>query len=210
MPYPTSEDWKNLLQSILENKESIIKVTDSIKELRKSQKELKESQKETDRQMKNTDKQIKEQGKQIGGIGEKFGYFTEGMALPSMEKILRNKFKMEVVSPCITVKNKKTGEEKEIDVLAYANSDVNQVFVVEIKSKLRNEGIKQIKKTLKEFFELFPEHKGKKVFGIIAAIDSKPRSLMKERVLEEGLYYAEISDETFTLKVPKGFRAKAW
>ena len=87
---------------------------------------------------------------------------------------------------------------------------MNQVFIVEIKSKLRNEGIDQIKKTLKEFFELFPEHKGKKVFGIIAAIDSKPRSLMKETVLKEGLYYAEISDDTFRLKVPKNFQAKGW
>jgi len=200
MTYPTSADWQALLQSIKafqKAQEKTQKKTDEeLSELRKSQKK--------------TDQQIKELGKQIGGIGEKFGYFTEGMALLSMEKILRNQFKMEVVSPCITVKNKKTGEEKEIDVLAYANSDVNQVFVVEIKSKLKNEGINQIKKTLKEFFELFPEHKGKKVFGIIAAVDTKPRSLMKEKVLKEGLYYAEISDDTFNLKVPKNFQAKAW
>ena len=33
-------------------------------------------------------KQLEELGKQIGGLGEKFGGFTEGMALPSMTKIL--------------------------------------------------------------------------------------------------------------------------
>jgi len=196
MSYPTSEDWKNLLQSILENKESIEKFN--------------KLQKETTKQIKEQSKQIKEQSKQIGGIGEKFGYFTEGMALPSMEKILRNKFKMEVISPRVLVRDKKTGEEQEIDILAYANSDVNQIFVIEIKSKLVEKGIKQVKKILKDFFQLFPEHKGKDLFGIIAAVDVKPRKEIKKRVLEEGLYYAEISDDTFRLKVPKNFKAKIW
>ena len=182
-------DWQALYQSILENKESI--------------KELRESQKETG-------KQIKELGKQIGGIGEKFGYFTEGMALPSMEKILRNKFGMEVVLPRATFKDKKTGQMREIDVIAYANSNINKVYVVEIKSKLREEGIKQIKKTLDDFFFIFPEHKDKKLYGIVAAIDSRPRDIIKKKVLDEGIYYAEINDDTFKLKVPEGFEARSW
>lgn len=52
--------------------------------------ELRDSQKATD-------KQIKELGKQIGGLGEKFGSFTEGMAFPSMRKILREQFGMEAI-----------------------------------------------------------------------------------------------------------------
>jgi hypothetical protein len=56
---------------------------------------------ETDRRMKDTDRQINELGKQIGGLGEKFGSFTEGLALPSMENILRTRFGMEVRwTPC--------------------------------------------------------------------------------------------------------------
>ena len=179
-------------------------------ELRDLVADLAVSQKETDRQMKETDKKIKEQSKLIGGIGEKFGYFTEGMALPSIEKILKNKFKMEVISPRILVRDKKTGEEREIDVLAYANSDVNKIFIVEIKSKLVMKGIKQVTDLLKNFFKLFPEHKGKQLFGIIAAIDTRPRNTIKEKVLEEGLYYAEINNDTFSLKVPKNFQARAW
>ena len=47
------------------------------------------SQKETDQRIKETDRFVKELGKQIGGLGEKFGSFTEGLALPSMERILQ-------------------------------------------------------------------------------------------------------------------------
>ncbi len=59
-----------------------------------------------------TDKQLKELGKQIGGLGEKFGSFTEGLALPSMTKILRERFKMEVSSPSVRVN--KNGIDAEI------------------------------------------------------------------------------------------------
>ena len=183
---------------------------DLIASLAVSQKETAKQMKETDKRMKETDKQLKELGKQIGGIGEKFGYFTEGMALPSMERILRDRFGMEVVLPRATFRDKKTGQTREIDVIAYANSDINEVYVVEIKSKLREEGIKQVKKTLDDFFSIFPDHKGKKLYGIVAAIDSRPRNTIKKKVLDEGIYYAEINDDTFQLKVPESFEARSW
>ena len=47
--------------------------------------------------MKDTDNQLKESGKQIGGLGDKFGSFTEGMAFPSLEKMLRERFGMDVI-----------------------------------------------------------------------------------------------------------------
>jgi len=82
--------------------------------------ELTQAQKETDFQLKETDRQLKETnlelkelgkelGKQIGGLGQKFGSFTEGFALPSMDRILRERFGMETVSPRVRVR--KNGEE---------------------------------------------------------------------------------------------------
>jgi len=45
-----------------------------------------------------TDRRFEELGKEIGGLGRKFGWFTEGMVLPSMERILTEKFEMEYIS----------------------------------------------------------------------------------------------------------------
>ena len=108
--------------------------------------ELTQAQKETDRQLKETQKQVRELGKQIGGLGKKFGSFTEGLALPSMDRILRERFDMETVSPRVRVR--KDGEEIEIDVLAYANGDRKAVYVVEVKSHPREEAIDQMKRLL--------------------------------------------------------------
>ena len=79
-----------------------------LRELAASQKETDRRMQETDQRMQETDRQIKETsrsvkelGKQIGGLGAKFGSFTEGLALPSMDKILRQQFCMEVISPSV-------------------------------------------------------------------------------------------------------------
>ena len=184
-----------------------------LRELAQSQKEtelmFKETDRksqETDRMFKETDRQLKELGRQIGGLGEKFGSFTEGLALPSMEKILRQRFGMEVISPSVRVS--KGGQHLEIDVLAYANGNINQVFVVEVKSHAREESIVQIKNLLERFRHYFPVHKEKMVFGILAAVDIS--QVLRERALREGLYVARIHDSVFEMDTPDDFKPKAF
>jgi hypothetical protein len=162
--------------------------------------------KETDRRMQDTDRQIKELGKQIGGLGAKFGSFTEGLALPSMETILRQRFGMEVISPSVRVS--KAGQHMELDVLAYANGAVNQAYIVEVKSHAREASIAQLKTQLQRFREFFPEHKDKTLFGILAAVDMSES--LRQQALQEGLYVARIQDEVFELTVPATFQPVAF
>ena len=168
------------------------------------------AQRETDRQLKETDRQLrrqlKELGKQIGGLGEKFGGFTEGMALPSMTKILTENFGMEVVTP--RVKVRKAGRSLELDVLAYANSERNAAYVVEIKSHLRPDGIEQLQNILEQFRIFFPEHADKALYGILAVVDA-PEDLRQE-ALSAGIFMAGINEEQFKLEVPSNFQPKAW
>lgn len=160
----------------------------------------------SEKRNKAMDKQLKELGKQIGGLGKKFGSFTEGLALPSMTKILKERFKMEVISPSVRVS--KNGINAEIDVLAYANSAINEAYVVEVKSHLREEGISQLNEIMANFRQLFPEHQDKKLYGIIAAVDISDS--LKQRVLAAGFYVARIKNETFSLDTPEGFQAKCF
>ncbi|NOQ34582.1 MAG: DUF3782 domain-containing protein [Methylococcaceae bacterium] len=179
-------------------------------ELRELVASLAVSQRETDKQIKENskevNKQLKELGKQIGGLGKKFGSFTEGLALPSMQKILQDKFKMEIISPSVRIH--KAGADIEIDVLAYANSSINEVYVVEVKSHLREEGITQLQNIMQNFRKFFPEHKDKKVFGIIAAVDMSVE--LQNRVRSLGFYTAQIREDIFSLDVPDDFIAKAY
>ena len=151
---------------------------------------------------KETDRQLKELGKQIRGLGAKFGSFTEGLALPSMEKILRQRFGMEVVSPSVRVS--KEGRHLEIDVLAYANGNLNTAYVVEVKSHAREESIAQLKSILQRFRSFFPEHRDKRLYGILAAVDMSPE--LRQKTLKEGFYVARIHDEVFELDIPESFQ----
>jgi hypothetical protein len=156
---------------------------------------------ETERHFQETDRQLKELGKQIGGLGNKFGSFTEGLALPSMERLLRQRFGMMVVSPRVKVST--AGEEVEIDVLAYTNGAVNSAYVVEVKSHLEQRAITQTLELLAKFPRLFPEHRDKALYGILACIQGTKE--LRQQVLDAGLYLASIHDGQFRLETPKDF-----
>lgn len=200
----TDDELKQLVASLaIAQQETDQQIKQTNQQLKQTDQQLKELAQQTDKRVKETDKQLKELGKQIGGLGKKFGSFTEGLALPSMTKILRQRFNMEVVSPSVRVS--KNGVELEIDVLAYANSQINAAYVVEVKSHLREEAISQLQNTLSKFKSLFPEHKDKTVYGIIAAVDMT--EALKQRVLNAGFYVARIHDDTFSLETPADFTA---
>ena len=161
---------------------------------------LRASQKETDRQ-------IKELGTQIGGLGRKFGSFAEGLSYASIEKILREDFELnEFVTPAARMR--KEGREEEYDVLAYSNGSIDKGMIVEIKSKLRQEDIDQMKRKMEEVFYWLPEHKNTAFYGMVAYV-SGPSDL-KKQIIENGWYMARVGDEIFEMETPMGFQPRGY
>jgi hypothetical protein len=206
----TSEDvWRLLAELTAAQKETDLllkEVSQQQKENAQQQKENAQQQKETERRQQETDRQLKELGRQIGGLGAKFGSFTEGLALPSMETILRQRFGMKVVSP--SVRASEDGKHLEIDVLAYTNGELNTAYIVEVKSHAREESITQLKSILQRFRSFFPEHKDKKLYGILAAVHVSPG--LREKILQEGFYVARIHDQVFELDIPDNFQPQIY
>ena len=206
----TSEEVWDLLRDLIrvqrENAEQFQETDRKFQETDRRFQETDRKMRETDRKIQETGRQLRELGKQIGGLGDKFGSFTEGLALPSMERLLRERFGMEVVSPSVRVS--KGGRHLEIDTLAYANGEINAAYLVEVKSHLREEAIGQLRTLLKQFRDFFPEHRDKRLFGILATVDSS--AALRERALREGFYVARIHDSVFELDVPADFRPKAF
>jgi len=206
----TAEDvWQLLAELTIAQKETDLllkEISQQQKEISQQQKETAQQQRDNAEQQKATDRQLKELGKQIGGLGAKFGSFTEGLALPSMETILRQRFGMEVISP--SVRASKEGKHIEIDVLAYANGELNTAYIVEVKSHAREDSITQLKSMLQRFRTFFPEHKDKRLYGILASVDLSNE--LREKILKEGLYVARIHDQVFELDVPDNFQAQTY
>jgi hypothetical protein len=193
------EVWQLLRELIQSQQETDRKFQETDRQFQETRQELKELTQSTDRQ-------IKELGKQIGGLGKKFGSFTEGLALPSMETLLRERFGMEIISP--SVRASKNGQHLEIDVLAYANGDINAAYIVEVKSHVREEAIDQLKTILQRFRYFFPDHQNKTLYGILAGVDLSAE--LREKILQAGFYVARIQDSVFELDTPAAFQPQTF
>ena len=90
---------------------------------------------------------LAESERQISRFGAKFGGFTEGLALPSMEAVLRDQFGIIVICPSVRIC--RNGEEQmRIDVLAYANDPINAAYIVDVKNHPVEDSITQLKSIL--------------------------------------------------------------
>ena len=164
--------------------------------------DLRESGRETDRRMQETDQKLRDTDRYIKELGRKI----EGMALPSMERMLNERFAMENISPRHRVR--RAGREQEYDVLAWANGQVNLAIVVEVKSRVRREAIAQLEGQLDMLPQMLPELANKSRIGILAGVDWDAG--VREQAQAAGLYTASIHDEIFALTTPEEFVPKQW
>jgi len=174
----------------------LFKETDA--RFKESNAEFLEYRKETEKIFREMGKKIANQGKQIGGIGNKFGHLVEGLAYTSVEKILRDIYGIDHITARLKVYDKTNIEIAEVDVFGYCNSTINNAVLVEVKSNLKPEEVEEFVAVLEKFNTLFPEHKGKNVYGIIATPIIFDDSL-KKRIKSLGIGTATISNETFTM-----------
>ncbi len=137
----------------------------------------------------------------IGALSNAFGLYTESMFQPSLKRILRERFGMTV----ITAPQKFWIDDDgyEIDIVGHAMDKSDEVYLVEIKSQLREDGIEQIHEHLRRFPRAFPEHRGKKLFGILAAITIPDN--VRIQALKQGLFLATVKDDVFELSTPDDF-----
>jgi hypothetical protein len=173
-------------------------------ETEKQFQETAKQMRETDKRIQETDKQIKKLGREIGYIGNSWGRFTEGLFTPSLDRILEKDFGLEAVVH--RARRRNNGSNMEIDVLGYSNSEENTAVVVEIKATLRDADIKEFVQTLGKFPNVYTEHRGKKILGMMAAVDISPEQ--KARLERHGIYVVRINDDVFRVISSKKFEPK--
>ncbi|MDZ7877201.1 MAG: DUF3782 domain-containing protein [Saprospiraceae bacterium] len=187
---------------------------ETARQMEESSKRIEATQQETARQMEESSKrieatqqeaarQIKQTQKQLGELGNKWGTFTEGMAIASIQKILLEEFKIPVISQ--NVVKRMNGETIEMDAFGYENSTVNTAVIVEIKSHLKDSAIEQLEEIMANFPKFFPEHADKKLHGIIACVHA-PDSI-KNLLRKKGIYLT-VHNDIFELYPFKNFTPK--
>ncbi|AFZ52700.1 DUF3782 domain-containing protein [Cyanobacterium aponinum UTEX 3222] len=177
--------------------------------------ELAESQKESDHRLQEierilkeksleTDRQITRLSKEIGNLGGKWGRFVENMVAPACETLFISRG-IPVHQVSQRVKKKLDGRVLEIDILV-TNQD--HVLVVEVKSSLGVENVKELMEDLQEFREFFPEYSQKRVYGAVAGIEIEEGA--DKYAYRQGLFVLTQSGENVVIVNGDDFQPKTW
>jgi hypothetical protein len=182
------------------------KFQETDRQLQELAQQIAKQSQEAEKERRETDKKLRELAQQIGGLGNKFGSFTEGMAFPSMLKLLTEYFGMEAITT--NYKIKRHGEIIELDVFGHANGKSQAAVVVEIKSQVREEHAEQLLRQLAQLRQFLPEHAAKKFYGVLAGVHIPVP--VQQKVWQQGLYLATLQEDLFQLQVPANFQARVF
>ena len=174
------------------------------KEIEQRQKEAEQRRKEIEQQFKETDRRIREVNKQIGNLGGKWGRFVENMVAPACETLFVNRG-IPVHQVSQRVKKRLEGKTLEIDVLV---TNEHHVLVVEVKSSLGVENVKELIEDLRQFRQFFPEYNQKQLYGAVAGIEIE--SGADKYAYRQGLFVLAQAGEAVAILNDLDFQTKGW
>ncbi|MBF0626846.1 MAG: hypothetical protein HQL91_01355 [Magnetococcales bacterium] len=175
------------------------------RERRETERVIRESRAETERERRETERVVKEVSRQIGQLGSRWGEFVEGLVAPACKSLF-----MERGIPVHRVGRRMEADlpgnrRMEIDLMV-VNTDA--VILVEVKSKLKHEDVRDHLVRVAEFKDFFPEYADKRIMGAVAGIviDEK----VDQFAMNQGLFVIVQSGDTVTLANAPNFVPKSW
>ncbi|MBF0630480.1 MAG: DUF3782 domain-containing protein [Magnetococcales bacterium] len=198
----TLEDvWKAFRETDLQMKETARRQQETDRQMQ----ETARRQQETDRQMQETDRRIKEVNKQIGHLGGRLGEFVEGLVAPACKTLFAQRG-----IPVHKVSRRMEAElpgdrHMEIDLFV-VNTDAT--VLVEVKSKLTLDDVRDHMTRLEAFKEFFPEYADKRTMGAVAAMVVEDQVI--RFAIKNGLFVIMQAGETLRLANDEEFVPREW
>ena len=155
-------------------------------------------------QNRETDRKIQEVNQQIGNLGGKWGRFVENMVAPACETLFLSRG-IPVHQVSQRVKKRLDNKTLEIDVLI---TNERHVLVVEVKSSLGVDSVKELIHDLRKFRQFFPEYNQKQLYGAVAGIEIEEGA--DKYAYRQGLFVLAQSGESVIILNDAQFQPKAW
>ncbi|MCA2631862.1 MAG: DUF3782 domain-containing protein [Microcystis sp. M20BS1] len=205
----TADDvWKLLAELVEAQKETERCFQETERRFQETERILKEQSLETERILKEqslkTDRQITRLSKEIGNLGGKWGRFVENMVAPACETLFLNR-DIPVHQVSQRVRKRLDGKTLEIDVLV---TNENHVLVVEVKSSLSVDDVKELINNLTEFRQFFPEYNHKQLYGAVAGIEIEEGA--DKYAYRQGLFVLAQRGENVAILNDTDFQPKTW
>ncbi|WP_430014017.1 DUF3782 domain-containing protein [Microcystis ichthyoblabe FBCC-A1114] len=205
----TADDvWRLLAELVEAQKETERCFQETERRFQETERVLKEQSLETERILKEqslkTDRQITRLSQEIGNLGGKWGRFVENMVAPACETLFLNR-QIPVHQVSQRVRKRLDGKTLEIDVLV---TNENHVLVVEVKSSLSVDDVKELINNLTEFRQFFPEYNHKQLYGAVAGIEIEEGA--DKYAYRQGLFVLAQRGENVAILNDTDFQPKTW
>ncbi len=192
------ERWAKLE---LLSQEALLMSQETDRQMRETDRQMRE----TDRQMRETDRKMRETDRKLDRLGDRLGEFVEGLVAPACETLFAQRG-IPVHKVSRRVKAKLPGGRcMEIDLFV-VNTDA--VSLVEVKSKLTVEDVREHLIRLAEFKEFFPEYADKRVCGAVAGMVIEDN--VRLFAIHQGLFVIEQAGETLRMANDDTFVPRFW
>ncbi len=159
-----------------------------------TRKEMSESKAELDRVIEQTRKEL---NKKWGDLANKLGTVVEDIVAPNIPTIAKKYFKVEEIQRMMMnlyIKSESLKKEKEFDLILVAK---DLVILNETKTTVRQNYLEEFIQTLSEFFEFFPELKGRKLIPIFSSMSFTQQQLAY--LTKHKIYAMSMSGDTMEL-----------
>ena len=141
-----------------------------------------------------------------GELANKLGTINEDLVAPSIPRIVREEFGLEVKDLIVRRKKKlKNGRVKEFDAVAEAEG---YLFVNSTKSTLENRDVDAFIRDIPKFREFYPEYKSDRIVGILSGL-YVDKSFIKYAE-KRGFIVLAVGDQLMEVKNSKGFKPREW
>ena len=161
---------------------------------------FKEVSREFEKRSKETDKKI---NKVAGLFDSQWGKLMESLAEGGILKLFRERG-IDVYQIYQRAKSRRNGRHLEIDLLLVNDTDV---VVVEVKTILKADHVRDFLEDMAEFPEFFHHHRDSKIYGAVAALRMEQKS--DRFAQKQGLFVIKVGGEGMTeILNDSGFRAK--
>ena len=163
---------------------------------------------ETAKRFQETDKQFKETDKKLNKLEHLFtsqwGKLVESLVAGDLIKLL-NKKGIEVHYLNTRISGIYNKRQFEFDIIAQ-NDD--ETVVVEVKTTLKPDDIKDFIEDLKQFKQMMPIYKDKKVIGAVAFLQSDGGA--QKMAEKNGLFIIKATGSSASIVNTEGFSPKVW
>ena len=201
------EVWEILRKLALSSEETDRRMQKTDLQMKETDRRMQETDRrmqETDLQMKETDRKLKEVTKAIGRLGNRLGEFVEEMVRPAVVRLFQQRG-IAVHQVFRGAYAERDGDAMEIDLLVVNSVDV---VLVEVKSELKADDVKEHISRLERFKKLFPQYAGFRVMGAVAGMVVAEETA--RFAYRQGLFVLAQSGDTVVIRNDAGFKPVVW